>query len=72
VPDAEKCRVADIYTQRQSIVDADGNRLNGKAPYSHDEHVPTHYAHCKSQVEDCKGESALLAGLDSKHWFETF
>jgi hypothetical protein len=34
--------------------------------------LSTHYIHCKSQVEDCKGEFALLAGLDSKHWFETF
>jgi hypothetical protein len=70
IPDASRCRVVDIYTQRQSITDADGVRLGGKTPYSHDEQVPSHYAHCKSQVEDCKGDLVLLAGLDAKYWFE--
>jgi hypothetical protein len=70
VPDAARCRVVDIYTQRQSITDTDGMRLNGKRPYSHDKQTPKHYAHCKAQVEDCKGKIVLLVGLDAKHWFE--
>jgi hypothetical protein len=72
VPDASKCRVVDIYTRRQPIRDVEGNRLTGKAPYAHDDQTPNHYAHCKAQVEDCKGAYVLLAGLDAKVWFESF
>jgi hypothetical protein len=54
VPDTANCRVVDIYTQRQPITDASGERLKGKAPYAHDPQRFRHYAHCKSQVEDCK------------------
>jgi hypothetical protein len=72
VPDASRCTVVDIYTRRQPIRDVNGNRLNSKAPYAHDDQTPNHYAHCKAQVEDCKGAYVLLAGLDAKAWFESF
>jgi hypothetical protein len=72
VPDAINCRVVDIYTWRQRINDTEGSRLNGKAPYAHDNQTPTHYAHCKFQLEDCNGAWVLLTGLDAKAWLESF
>jgi hypothetical protein len=69
-PDADKCRVVDLYFRRRPITDRYGKRLRGTRPYDFDPALPDHHAHTKLQVEEAPGDWVTLCGVPAKEWFE--
>ena len=70
-PDADKCRVVDLYFRRRPITDRYGKRLQGTRPYDFDPNLPSYHALTKLQVEQSPGDWVTLCGVPAKDWFET-
>lgn len=61
----------DIYCQRQSITNPDGNRLSGTAPYDFDLAVPLHHAYATETLSASRARAVLVCGTYACKFFES-
>lgn len=72
LPDLEsQSLMHDIYCQRQSITDADGNRLLGTAPCDFDLPVALHHAYAAETLSASRARAVLVCGSHARKFFES-